>query len=75
MSAREILSAAESIAREAGEILLRMRGEALDVRLKGEVDLVTAADRASEERILGRIRERFPIVLAPEDMKPGNGRW
>jgi trimethylamine--corrinoid protein Co-methyltransferase len=22
-----------------------------------------------------RIRENFPIVLAPEDMKPGNGRW
>jgi trimethylamine--corrinoid protein Co-methyltransferase len=22
-----------------------------------------------------RIRERFPIRLAPEDMRPGNGRW
>ena len=22
-----------------------------------------------------KIRERFPIRLAPEDMKPGNGRW
>jgi len=22
-----------------------------------------------------KIRERFPIMLAPEDMKPGNGRW
>jgi len=22
-----------------------------------------------------RIRERFPIVLKPEDMRPGNGRW
>ena len=22
-----------------------------------------------------RIRERFPIVLAPEDMRAGNGRW
>lgn len=27
----------------------------------------TAADR--------RIRDRFPIRLAPEDMRPGNGRW
>lgn len=22
-----------------------------------------------------KIREQFPIVLAPEDMRPGNGRW
>jgi trimethylamine--corrinoid protein Co-methyltransferase len=22
-----------------------------------------------------KIRERFPIQLAPQDMKPGNGRW
>ena len=22
-----------------------------------------------------RIRERFPIRLKPEEMKPGNGRW
>jgi trimethylamine--corrinoid protein Co-methyltransferase len=22
-----------------------------------------------------RLRERFPIVLKPEDMRPGNGRW
>ena len=22
-----------------------------------------------------KIREHFPIVLAPEDMRPGNGRW
>lgn len=68
MSAREILSAAESIAREAGGILLQLAGGSLDVRLKGEVDLVTAADRASEERIVARIRERFPDhgILAEE---------
>jgi trimethylamine--corrinoid protein Co-methyltransferase len=22
-----------------------------------------------------RIRDKFPIYLAPEDMRPGNGRW
>jgi trimethylamine--corrinoid protein Co-methyltransferase len=22
-----------------------------------------------------KIRERFPIMLKPEDMRPGNGRW
>ena len=45
--AREILSAAETIAREAGELLLEYGGRPLDVSLKGEVDLVTEADRKS----------------------------
>jgi myo-inositol-1(or 4)-monophosphatase len=68
MKPTDVLQAAESIAREAGEILLGFAGEALDVRLKGEVDLVTAADRASEERIVQRVRERFPHhgILAEE---------
>jgi hypothetical protein len=22
-----------------------------------------------------KLREHFPIMLKPEDMKPGNGRW
>jgi myo-inositol-1(or 4)-monophosphatase len=74
MSAREILSAAESIAREAGALLLERSGGALDVRLKGDVDLVTAADRASEERIVSRIRERFPDhgILAEEGGASGD---
>jgi len=68
MEHREILDTAEAAAREAGGLLLGMVGSSLDVRRKGEVDLVTRADRASEERILERVRERFPdhAILAEE---------
>ncbi len=52
------LDAAIEIAREAGEILLAHRG--IGFEYKGEHDLVTAADRASEELVLKRLRERFP---------------
>ncbi|MBZ0269680.1 inositol monophosphatase, partial [bacterium] len=63
-----ILEAAEAIAREAGAILLSFCGGALEIRKKGDVDLVTAADRASEEHILAAIRKRFPDhdILAEE---------
>jgi myo-inositol-1(or 4)-monophosphatase len=52
------LDAAIEIAREAGEILLSHRGVSFEY--KGDHDLVTAADRASEQLILKRLRERFP---------------
>jgi myo-inositol-1(or 4)-monophosphatase len=52
------LDAAIEIAREAGQILLAHRGVAFE--LKGEHDLVTAADRASEHLIVTRLKERFP---------------
>ncbi len=52
------LDAAIEIAREAGQILLAHRGVGFE--LKGEHDLVTAADRASEQFIVKRLRERFP---------------
>lgn len=52
------LDAAIEIAREAGDILLSHRGVSFEY--KGEHDLVTAADRASEQLILKRLRERFP---------------
>ncbi len=54
----EFLDAAIEIAREAGQILMAHRGVAFE--LKGEHDLVTAADRASEEHVVRRLRERFP---------------
>jgi len=31
--------------------------------------------RYIEPAVDAAIRERFPIQLAPEDMRPGNGRW
>jgi len=52
------LDAAIEIAREAGQLLLAHRGVAFE--LKGDFDLVTAADRASENLIVKRLRERFP---------------
>lgn len=68
MEPSEILVAAEEAAREAGRGLLELVGTSLDVRRKGAVDLVTRADRASEERILRLVRERFPdhSILAEE---------
>jgi myo-inositol-1(or 4)-monophosphatase len=76
MTLSGILSAAEAIAREAGELLLEHGGRSLEVHLKGEVDLVTEADRASERLILKRIRERFPGhgVLAEESGAVGDAR-
>lgn len=52
------LDAAIEIAREAGEILLAHRGVSFEY--KAAHDLITAADRASEQLILKRLRERFP---------------
>lgn len=54
----DYLDAAIEIAREAGQVLLAHRGAAFE--LKAAYDLVTAADRASEQLIIRRLRERFP---------------
>jgi myo-inositol-1(or 4)-monophosphatase len=52
------LDAAIEIAREAGQVLLAHRGVGFE--LKGAFDLVTAADHASEQLIVRRLREWFP---------------
>lgn len=52
--------AAVQIAREAGTILLEMQDQTLEVDFKGQSDLVTNADRASEARIADRLAEIFP---------------
>jgi len=52
------LDAAIEIAREAGQVVLAHRGVTFE--LKGDYDLVTAADKASEKLIISRLRERFP---------------
>jgi myo-inositol-1(or 4)-monophosphatase len=52
------LDAAIEIAHEAGQILMAHRGAAFE--LKGEHDLVTAADHASERFVVDQLRERFP---------------
>src|ERR1700736_219107 len=54
----EFVDAAIAIALEAGQVLMAHRGTVFE--LKGEYDLVTAADRASEKLIIQRLKERFP---------------
>ncbi|CAN5751235.1 inositol monophosphatase family protein [soil metagenome] len=48
------------VAREAGTILLEMQGNVLEVDFKGQTDLVTNADRASESLIADRLAATFP---------------
>jgi myo-inositol-1(or 4)-monophosphatase len=52
------VDAAIEIARQAGQVLLAHCGVAFE--LKGEHDLVTAADRASEKLIIKELKARFP---------------
>ena len=54
------LEAAVEIAREAGTILREELVRPTDISYKGDVDLVTQADRRSEETIVGRLRKYFP---------------
>jgi myo-inositol-1(or 4)-monophosphatase len=63
-----MLGVAEEIARDAGRLLLERVGRPLEVRKKGEADLVTEADRASEALILRRLRDAFPshAILSEE---------
>lgn len=61
MKRDEELERAESIAREAGQLVLTfVSGDRMQARAKGEKDVVTAADTASEALVLSRIREAFP---------------
>ena len=48
------------IAREAGALVSNMAERRIPFELKGDFDLVTAADRASEELIVERLQSQFP---------------
>ena len=50
----------EAIAREAGALLMRHFTRRTTFEYKGEVDLVTEADRGSEKLISERLRARWP---------------
>ncbi|MBW4027872.1 inositol monophosphatase family protein [Acidipila rosea] len=52
--------AAAEIAREAGALVRSYYDSSVATEYKGDVDLVTEADRASERLIVERFRERFP---------------
>lgn len=49
-----------AIAREAGALLLENFQKRIGFEYKGDVDLVTAADRASEKLIIGHIQSKWP---------------
>lgn len=49
-----------AIAREAGALLMQYFHQGLKIEYKGDADLVTAADRASEKMIRERISQQFP---------------
>jgi len=54
------LESAVAIAREASELLRDFGNRPIGFELKGEHDLVTAADRASEKLIVERLRALYP---------------
>ena len=56
------------MARDAGRILVDRQGRALQVSHKGDIDLVTEGDLASEKLIIERIRSYYPrhAILAEE---------
>ncbi len=54
------LETAIEIAREASAVVRDFAGRHIGFELKGEHDLVTAADRASEKLIVERLRSSFP---------------
>jgi myo-inositol-1(or 4)-monophosphatase len=69
-----------AIAREAGALLIQYFHQGLKIEYKGEADLVTAADRASEVLIRERVAQQFPShdVLGEEQGLNDRGneyRW
>ena len=63
-----MLSFAIETARAAGAVLYEKFGRGVNISKKGEIDLVTEADLASEALIIERIKNRFPqhSILAEE---------
>ena len=76
----DFVPVAAEIAREAGALLMGYFRQRVKVEYKGEVDLVTIADRQSEALILERIRARWPNhdVIGEEGARVESGsdyRW
>jgi len=62
------LETAQDVAREAGALLATYFERRVAFELKGEFDLVTEADRASEKLVVERLRSHFPAhsIVAEE---------
>ena len=74
------LEAAIEIAREAGALVSNFAERRIPFELKGDFDLVTEADRASEKLIVERLITRFPThaILGEESGDHANSseyRW
>lgn len=63
-----MLNFAIETAREAGGLLLEKFGKKLNVSMKGDINLVTEADLASEKLIIERVKSHYPqhSILAEE---------
>ncbi len=63
-----MLNFAIETAREAGQILLDKFGRKINISKKGDINLVTEADLASEKHIIEKIRSYYPkhSILAEE---------
>lgn len=77
---RSYLESAMEIAREAGALLVTYLERKIGFELKGDYDLVTEADRASEQLIVNRLRNLFPSHgIVAEEGGGGEGtsdyRW
>src|SRR3984893_459104 len=56
----DFIAPMQLMAREAGALLMDYFHQHVKIEYKGDVDLVTVADRKSEALILERIRKQFP---------------
>jgi myo-inositol-1(or 4)-monophosphatase len=76
-----MLNFAIETAREAGQILLEKFGRKINVSLKGDINLVTEADLASEKHIIEKIKSYHPkhAILAEEAgdavLLEGDNKW
>ena len=67
------METARCAAKEAGEILRNLFGNLKSISKKGEIDLVTEADLASEKAVIDAITKDFPndMILAEESGEQG----
>jgi len=76
-----MLNFAIETAREAGHLLLEKFGRITSINKKGDINLVTEADLASEALIIERVRSYYPrhSILAEESgeavIKGGDSTW
>jgi myo-inositol-1(or 4)-monophosphatase len=69
----DLREACAEAARRGGDVLRERWGTRRTIEFKGGIDLVTDADRAAEEAVLGFLRGRFPgaSILAEESGASG----